>query len=114
MGFKSLAGSEVSLCAPIKKQVDNKGRTRFMEAKDLANYITIGTIGIGLAALAVIYLRGRVSASAKAAWSNAPTLSGFLTFCIWFVILAGIGGMWVGGRMALYGAPNAVAQGKGK
>jgi hypothetical protein len=77
-----------------------------MDAKNISDYITVGTIGIGLAVLAAYYLKGRVSASAKAAWGNAPTLAGFMTFCIWFVILAGVGGMWVGGRMVIYGAPT--------
>ena len=83
-----------------------------MEAKELGNYITVGMIGIGVAVLIGYYLKNRLALSARAAWAGAPTLAGFMTFCIWFVILAGLGGMWVGGRMVVCGAPVAMAQSK--
>jgi hypothetical protein len=85
-----------------------------MEAKNISDVITVLTVGLGVLALIALWLRTRLRASAKAAWESTPTLAGLLTFCIWFVILAGLGGVWVGGRYALYGAPNAIAQGKTK
>jgi len=89
-----------------------------METKSLADTITIGMIGIGVVIVVGYYLKNKLTASAKIAWSNTPTLHGFLTFLFVGAMLVGSGGIiagtWVGVRLLVVGSPAEAQIKKGK